>query len=74
MAVPTHLYKIVFDPNTDESIAFIMPNIPLNIKDMPNYIVTIRDIENLTDLDFLSVFDKQRQDSIELNKASQLWP
>ncbi len=74
VAVPTHLYKIVFDPNTEESIAFMMPNIPLNIKDMPNYIVTIRDIENLTGLDFLSVLDKQRQDSIELNKASQLWP
>ncbi|MBV5318086.1 MAG: DNA/RNA non-specific endonuclease [Desulfobulbaceae bacterium] len=62
VAVPTHLYKIVFDPNADEAIAFIMPNISLDIKDMPNFIVTIRDVEAMTSLDFLSSLDKQRQD------------
>ncbi|MBV5339174.1 MAG: DNA/RNA non-specific endonuclease [Deltaproteobacteria bacterium] len=73
VAVPTHLYKIVFDPKTDEAIAFIMPNMALNTKDMPNYIVRIRDIEDLTGLDFLSTLDKQKQDSIEITKADGLW-
>jgi endonuclease G len=73
VAVPTHLYKIVFDSNTDEAIAFIMPNMSLNTKDMPNYIVRIRDIEDLTGLDFLSALDKQRQDSIEIKQADGLW-
>jgi endonuclease G len=45
VAVPTHLYKIVYDSDKKEAIAFIMPNEPLKTSDMPLYIVTIRDIE-----------------------------
>jgi len=44
-----------------------------NPKDLPNYIVQIRDIEDLTGLDFLSALDKQKQDSIEIKKADGLW-
>ena len=73
MAVPTHLYKIVYDPNKAEAIAFIMPNEKLDSKDMPKYIVTIRDVENKTGLDFLSNLDKQAQDVIETKKAEGLW-
>jgi len=29
VAVPTHLYKIVLDPKTSESIAFVMPNVQI---------------------------------------------
>ncbi len=73
VAVPTHLYKIIYDPNRNEAIAFIMPNTPLNTEDMPNYIVTIRDVEKMTGLDFLSALDKQKQDSIETKQADGLW-
>jgi endonuclease G len=73
VAVPTHLYKIVYDPNKAEAIAFIMPNEKLDSKDMPKYIVTIRDVENKTGLDFLSNLDKQAQDVIETKKAEGLW-
>lgn len=73
VAVPTHLYKIAYDPNRAEAIAFIMPNDKLNSKNMPNYIVTIRDVENKTGLNFLSNFDKQVQDVIENKKAKELW-
>jgi len=73
VAVPTHLYKIVYDPNKTEAIAFIIPNEKLDSKNMPNYIVTIRDVENKTGLDFLSNLDKQAQDEIETKKAKGLW-
>ncbi|MBV5329339.1 MAG: DNA/RNA non-specific endonuclease [Chlorobium sp.] len=73
VAVPTHLYKIIVDPHTDEAIAFVLPNMSFNPKDLPNYIVQIRDIEDLTGLDFLSALDKQKQDSIEIKKADGLW-
>jgi endonuclease G len=73
VGVPTHLYKIVYDPVKVEAIAFIMPNEKLDSKDMPNYIVTIRDIEKKTGLDFLSNIDKQVQDAIETKKAKGLW-
>jgi len=73
VAVPTHLYKIVYDPHKAEAIAFIMPNEKLDTKDMPKYIVTIRDIEKKTGLDFLSKLDKHVQDIIENKKARGLW-
>jgi endonuclease G len=73
VAVPTHLYKIIYDPNKEEAIAFIMPNKKLNTKDMPEYIVAIRDVEGKTGLDFLSSLDKEQQDIIETRKADGLW-
>jgi endonuclease G len=73
VAVPTHLYKIIYDPSKREAIAFIMPNRKLDTKDMPKYIVTIRDVERKTELDFLSSLDKEQQDIIETIKAEGLW-
>lgn len=73
VAVPTHLYKIIYDPHKAKAIAFIMPNEPLKAADMPKYIVTIRDVENKTRLNFLSELDVQVQDVIENKKAVGLW-
>jgi endonuclease G len=73
VAVPSHLYKIVYDPVQVEAIAFIMPNQKLNTADMPKYIVSIRDIEEKTDLNFLSKLRKRLQDSVETEKAAELW-
>ena len=73
VAVPTHLYKIIFDQNKGEAIAFIMPNEPLNTSDMPKYITTIREVEEETGLDFLSNLDKQTQEDIETKRPDELW-
>ena len=73
VAVPSHLYKIIYDPNKAEAIAFIMPNQKLDSADMPKYIVTIRDIEKKTGLDFLSNLDQDVQGVIENKKAQGLW-
>jgi DNA/RNA endonuclease G (NUC1) len=50
-----------------------MPNRKLDTKDMPKYIVTIRDVEGKTGLDFLSSIGKEEQDIIETLKAEGLW-
>ena len=73
VGVPTHLYKIIYDPNANESIAFIMPNETLISSDMPLYIVTIREVEEETGFDFLSALDQQTQDDIETKKSDVLW-
>lgn len=73
VAVPTHLYKIIYDPHKAEAIAFIMPNERLKSEDMPKYIVTIREVETKTHLDFLSSLDKDVQDVIETKKEIGLW-
>lgn len=40
---------------------------------MPLYIVTVRDVEEKTGLDFLSSLEKKLQDSIETTRAAGLW-
>jgi endonuclease G len=73
VAVPTHLYKVVYDPIQVEAIAFIMPNMKLKSSDMPNYIVTIREVEAQTGLDFLPRLKKKVEDAVESAKAEALW-
>lgn len=73
VAVPSYLYKIVYDPVQVEAIAFIMPNQKLSASTMPTYIVSVREIENETGLNFLSKLKKQVQDSVETAKAEGLW-
>lgn len=73
VAVPTHFYKIVYDPTHVEAIAFIMPNEKLKTSDMPNYIVSIREIESKTKLNFLSKLKKHIQDVVETIRAEGLW-
>ena len=73
IAVPSRLYKIVYDPGRQEAIAFIMPNEALETEDLPLYVVTVRDVEEKTGLDFLSNLEKELQDSIETTRADGLW-
>jgi len=73
VAVPNHLYKIVFDPERNEAISFIMPNRQLKSSDMPKFIVTICEIENKTGLNFLSTLASDVQDRIESLQAADLW-
>lgn len=73
VVVPTHLYKIVYDPHKTEAIAFIMANEKLNTQDMPKYIVTVRQVEEKTGLNFLSKLDEMEQKRIETKKADRLW-
>jgi DNA/RNA endonuclease G (NUC1) len=50
-----------------------MPNEPIKTSDMPNYIVTIRDVEEKTGLDFLNSLKKSVEDVVETEKADGLW-
>lgn len=73
VAVPSHLYKIVYDPARKEAVAFTMPNQALNPSDMPSYIVTIREIEAWTGLDFLTALDAETQNAVETARPERLW-
>lgn len=73
VAVPTHIYKIVYDPARVEAIAFIMPNKKLKSSDMPSYIVTIREVEDKTGLNFLSKLRPKIEEAVETVKAEELW-
>jgi endonuclease G, mitochondrial len=64
VAVPARFYKIIFDPNKQEVISFIMPNSKIS-NDLDYYIVTVDAIEEITGIDFLSELDDKIEDKIE---------
>jgi endonuclease G, mitochondrial len=73
VCIPTHIYKIVFDPNKVEAIAFVMPNEPLEPSEMVNYIVPIREVEEQTGLDFLKPLKKSVEDVVETERVVEMW-
>ena len=73
VGVATHFYKIIYDPYKTEALAFIMPNQKIDGSVLQEYLVTVRDVEKKTGLDFLSNMDKDVQDIIENKKQAVLW-
>jgi endonuclease G len=64
VSIPNRFYKIIFNPNNQEVISFIMPNSKIN-KDLDYYIVTVDAIEEITGIDFLSDLDDEIENKIE---------
>lgn len=53
VGVPDFLWKVVHDKTTGKVIAFLIPNIALNVKDLPKFVISVSELENLTKLNFL---------------------
>ena len=65
VTVPTHFFKVVFDPIKVEAIAFILPNKKNKSKDLPKFIVRVDKVESETGLDFLSKLNNNVEKVIE---------
>jgi len=73
VGVPDRLYKVIYDPQQKEAIAFIMPNQQIQTKFLPNYIVSVREVESITGLNFLSALPRKEQNRIEKVRAAGMW-
>ncbi|MFH1648462.1 MAG: DNA/RNA non-specific endonuclease [Patescibacteria group bacterium] len=72
VAVPTLFFKVVYDPNKQEVIAFVFPNLKLERGTIPYYITSVDYIESLTGLDFLAPLDDEIENKIEAAR-SEMW-
>jgi endonuclease G len=52
VGIPTHMWKVIVDRKSAKAIAFLFPNAPLPVADLPKYAVNIATIEQYTGLDF----------------------
>lgn len=52
VAIPTHLFKVVYLPKRNEAMAFILPNAPVEKSALPEYAMSIADAEKLTGMKF----------------------
>jgi len=70
--VPTHFYKIVFDPAGLDAIAFLVPHRAISKGELPGFIVSVDEVEQLTGLDFNSLLDDTVEDYIE-DDVEAMW-
>lgn len=52
VAVPTHIYKIIYDPKSSALMSFLVPNVPFTRMEIPNYISSLKEIEEVTQVKF----------------------
>ena len=52
VGIPTHMWKVVVDRKSAKAIAFLFPNAPLPVADLPKYATTIAEIEKYTGINF----------------------
>lgn len=68
VAVPEAFYKIAYDPERKRAIAFLLLNKSAPSNALPEHIVTVREIEERTGLDFLATLSKRDQNRIETSR------
>ncbi len=73
VAVPSHYYKIIFDPVRVEAIAFLLPNRRLPSSSLPQFLTSIDKIEQVTGLDFLNKLDDRVEVLVERSIPSRPW-
>ena len=52
LGIPTRLYKIIIEKNSKKVMAYMMPNSPLPVADLPKYQTTMTAIEQATGMKF----------------------
>jgi len=70
--VPTHYYKVVFDPAGMDAIAFSVPHRAISKGDLPGFIVSVDEVERVTGLDFNSMLDDGVEDDME-DDVEAMW-
>ena len=73
VTVPSHFYKVIFDPVRVEAIAFILPNEKNPSSKLPTFIVSVAAVETKTGLDFLAELEDSVELLIEARVQSGLW-
>lgn len=71
--VPTHFYKIIFDPVRVEAIAFILPNKKNPVSQLSTFITSVDAVEARTGLDFLAEIEDTVENLIEARVQPALW-
>jgi endonuclease G len=68
IAVPDHLFKVVIDSKTGQSIAFYMENSPIDVSLLSKQAVSLEAIEKVTGISFNASLDKKAVGGLQLLK------
>ena len=70
--VPTHFYKVVYDPVNQDAIAFLVPHRKISKSDLPAFIVSVDEVERRSGLDFNNLLDDSIEDNME-DDVERMW-
>lgn len=72
VSVPKNFYKIVYAPEMDEMIGFVMPNQKI-YNDILSYSTTVDEIERLTGINFFIELAEEQQNQLESKIHLENW-
>ena len=72
VAVPDGFYKILYDSRRRRALAFVFPNERLRNRKVAEFRATIRDVEELTGLNFFPRMSRRTQNILELHEG-EMW-
>ena len=72
VAVPNQFYKIIYDPENEKMIAFLMPNKNSN-EPLYHFVVSVDAVEVLTGIDFFPELDDDLEDKLEAMISYSNW-
>lgn len=61
IAIPKSFYKVVYHPKEDQAIAFLLPNEDVPSRDLWEYAMTVSELEEKTQLQFLQKLSKHKR-------------
>lgn len=70
VGVPTYLWKVIVDKKGNKGIAFLLPNQPLPVADLPKYVISIYELEAKTGINFHPKLTTAQSKIIEGDKAN----
>jgi endonuclease G len=65
VGIPTHMWKVIVDRKSSKSIAFIFPNAPLPVADLPKYATSIDAVEKATGINFMPQLTQAQEGKLE---------
>ncbi len=72
VTIPSHYYKVIYSPQSEKMIAFVMPN-QKNDSPLTAYSVSVDRVEELTGIDFFYQLDDDIQDDLEASVDLRMW-
>lgn len=73
IAVPSHLYKVIYDPAANTAIAFVVPNADVPVQALPRYATSVAEVERLTRLRFFPQLSMEEQGRLKTQVDPQAW-
>lgn len=73
IGVPSHLYKVIYDPAANTAIAFVVPNVNVPSESLAQYATTVAEVERLTNLRFFPELSMEAQGAVKTQVNPNAW-